>query len=142
MALRARRIGPSQHVEGLPGRGCAQRAQLPSVRQPVGRMGGAGDLVGQERGESLPGIEIAIAIIGGNVEAVVGYSLAVFGHFVESMCPSISDLSAQSMPSPDLKRCLQSVVVGSTLAIHLQDGSKIRILCVVSPILVDIRPDR
>ena len=114
-----------------------QTGDLPTMSQDARTVRRTRYLVAKTRSEQVPGVEVTVAVVGLKVVGVIGNGSTVLADLVQGMRPGVARLRSQAMPTANSKRRLESVVVGGTNAVELNDGSKVwkRV------VLVDVRHD-
>src|SRR6266576_638487 len=107
-----------------------QTAYLPTIDEAFGpsmRPRSLGHVVGNARGERVPSIVVAVAIVDFDVGTVRDYG-PVLADLVERVRPSIGELRVKPMPGAQPVDGLESIVVGCPDAVFLKDIAGIGVL--------------
>ncbi len=94
----------------------------------AGKAGSSRDLIVQQRGERVPGVVVAVAVLQLLAVAVLGKIGDEAGLVVERVAPGVDDLRGEAVVVGAAQRCLEAVVVGIQVAVELVDVADVRIL--------------
>src|SRR6202140_4046935 len=123
-------VSGSCDVKRLAGVKRQKAGELPTTKQGL-EVRRTWQVVIEKRGEVVARIEVAVAVVTLNVEAVLRYGAAISGHVVEGVRPSVSELRRETVPLTNFQNGLEGVVVGVSVALNLVDDAEVRELCEV-----------